>query len=69
MLTIDPMYIVFVVTAKHFLKNILVALDYITVAQLNVIQDRVTVPSGIGRIPMKIASGFSNFTVDQGDVL
>lgn len=68
MLTIDPMYNLFLGTAKHFFKNILVALDYITVAQLDVIQDRVnacTVPSGIGRIPMKIASGFSNFTADQ----
>ena len=68
MLTIDPMHNLFLGSAKHFLKNILVALDYITVAQLDVIEDRVnsfTVPSGIGRIPMKIASGFSNFTADQ----
>ena len=32
------------------------------------IQERVNtciVPSGIGRIPVKIQSGFSNFTADQ----
>ena len=68
MLTINPMHNLFLGTAKHFFKNILVALDYTTVPQLDVIQDRVnacTVPSGIGRIPMKIASGCSNFTADQ----
>ena len=68
MLTIDPIHNLFLGSAKHFFKNILLALDYITVAQLEMIQDRVnsfTVPSDIGRIPMKIASGFSSFTADQ----
>ena len=68
MLTIDPMHNLFLGSAKYFFKNILLALDYITVAQLEMIQDRVnsfTVPSGIGKIPMKIASGFSSFTADQ----
>ena len=68
MLTINRMHNLFLGSAKHFFKNIVVALDCITVAQFDVIQNRVntfTVPSGIGRIPMKIASGFSNFTADQ----
>ena len=68
MLTIDAMHNLFLGSAKYFFKNILISLDYIVGAQLDVIQDRVnsfTVPSGIGRIPMKISSGFSQFTADQ----
>ena len=68
MLTIDPMYNLFLRSAKYFFKNLLVALDYISVTHLEVIQNRVnsiTVPSGIGRIPIKISSGFSKFTADQ----
>lgn len=68
MLAIDPMHNLFLGTAKYFFKNILLSLDYITVSQLDTIQSRVnsfTVPSGIGRIPMKISSGFSQFTADQ----
>lgn len=39
-----------------------------TADQFSTIQkriDRFTVPSDIGRIPYKIASGFSSFTADQ----
>ena len=67
MLIIDPMHNLFLGSAKYFLKNILVANDYISNAQLGIIQDRVDsfiVLSGIGRIPLKIQSGFSQFTAD-----
>ena len=68
MLTIDPMHNLFLGSAKYFLKKILVSNEYISVSQLDLIQDRVnscTAPSGIGRIPQKIASGFAKFTADQ----
>lgn len=68
MLVIDPMHNLFLGSAKYFLKNILIAMDYISKADLEKIQERVNafiVPSGIGRIPMKIESGFSKFTADQ----
>ena len=53
MLVIDPMHNLFLGSAKYFLKNILIAMDYITAAQLNRIQERVNlfiIPSGVGRI-------------------
>ena len=65
MLVIDPMHNLFLGSAKHFLKDILMADSII---KKNTIQERVnffTVPSGIGRIPLKIHSGFSQFTADQ----
>lgn len=68
MLIIDPMHNLFLGSAKYFLKNILVPKGYISDAQLGIIQDRVDsfiVPSGVGRIPLKIQSGFSQFTADQ----
>lgn len=68
MLVIDPMHNLFLGSAKYFLKKILISHDYISVSQLDLIQNRVnscTVPSGIGRIPQKIASGFAKFTADQ----
>ena len=68
MLVIDPMHNLFLGSAKYFLKNILIEMEYISKADLEKIQQRVnscTVPSGIGRIPMKIESGFSKFTADQ----
>ena len=68
MLVIDPMHNLFLGSAKYFIKDILIAMDYITTAQLETIQQRVnsiSVPSGIGRIPLKVESGFSQFTADQ----
>ena len=68
MLVIDPMHNLFLGSAKFFLKNILMVMNYITASELDKIQERVnrfTVPSGVGRIPMKIESGFSKFTADQ----
>ena len=68
MLVIDPMHNLFLGITKYFLKNILIAKDYISKGDLEKIQERVNafiVPSDIGRIPMKIESGFSKFTADQ----
>lgn len=68
MLIVDPMHNLFLGSAKHFLKNILVAQKIINETDVVVIQERVDtliVPSDIGRIPHKILSGFSSFTADQ----
>ena len=68
MIIVDPMHNLFLGSAKHFLKNILVAQKIINETDVVVIQERVDtliVPSDIGRIPHKILSGFSSFTADQ----
>ena len=65
MLVLDPMHNLFLGTAKHFLKNLLIAGDHISSTDMEIVQKRVNasvVPSGIGRIPLKIESGF---TADQ----
>ncbi len=59
------MHNLFLGTAKHFLKNLLIAGDHISSTDMEIVQKRVNasvVPSGIGRIPLKIESGF---TADQ----
>ena len=68
MLIVDPMHNLFLGTAKHFYKNILVGQKIITETDFVIIQERVDsliVPSDIGRIPHKILSGFSSFTADK----
>ena len=58
----------FLGTAKHFLKAMWLESGVISQAQFDIIQHRVdlaTIPSGIGRIPYKISSGFSPFAVLQ----
>ena len=68
MLIIDPMHNLFLGSAKYFTKKILIERGYISREKLQMIQERVNsciVPSGIGRIPVKIQSVFSNFTADQ----
>lgn len=68
MLVLDPMHNLFLGTAKHVLKNIWLDQDIIEPSEFCVIQSRIdqtVVPSDIGRIPHKIASGFSSFTADQ----
>ena len=67
---IDPMHNLFLGTAKHFTKNILLNSEspLIEKVQLPVLQERVdncVVPSSMGRIPHKIASLCSSFTADQ----
>ena len=68
MLIVDPMHNLFLGTAKHFLGDIWLDMGIVTPDQFSTIQkrvDRFKVPSDIGRIPYKIASGFSSFTADQ----
>lgn len=67
MLIIDPMHNLFLGSAKHFLKLLLIGSN-ISESQFDVIQQRVDsviVPPDIGRIPHKIHTGFSSFTADQ----
>ena len=68
MLVVDPMHNLFLGTAKHFFKFILVETNIITTADFALIQDRVdsiVTPSDVGRVPRKIISGFASFTADQ----
>ena len=70
MLVVDPMHnlFMFMGTAKHFLSSIWPDNGIVSGSQFTIVQkrvDRFQVPSDIGRIPYKIASGFSSFTADQ----
>ena len=67
MLCIDPMHNLFLGTGKHMLSiwvehNIFSQDHFIRIQEFI---DSMSVPSDIGRIPSKIASGFSGFTADQ----
>ncbi|XP_077867666.1 uncharacterized protein LOC144356999 [Saccoglossus kowalevskii] len=64
---VDPMHNLLLGTAKNVIKT-WKTLSVIDDTKMETIQDRVdkmTVPSHIGRIPRKIAAGFSGFTADQ----
>ena len=64
----DPMHNLFLGSAKHFLKDIWIDKGIIPESSFDVIQQRVDsirIPTGMGRIPHKIRSGFSAFTADQ----
>lgn len=63
MLVIDPMHNLFLGSAKHFFKKILINRGLISDAHSRV--SSCIVPPGIGRIPQKIKSGFAKFTADQ----
>ena len=68
MLIIDPMHNLFLGSAKHFVKSILIGKQILSDAQFDILQHRVdsiTAPPDIGRIPQKIRSGFASFTADQ----
>lgn len=68
MLVVDIMHNLFLGTGKHVIKDIWIGLQLISESQFEVIQsrmDRMVIPTGIGRIPYKIRSGFSSFTADQ----
>lgn len=67
MLAIDPMHNLFLGTAKRMLNQWL-QLHLLPEGRLEVIQETVnniSVPSDVGRIPRKIATGFSGFTADH----
>ncbi|KAI8490511.1 hypothetical protein Bbelb_317790 [Branchiostoma belcheri] len=64
---IDPMHNLLLGTSKHVFK-VWVDLGVLNRKAFDVIQSRIDsmkVPSDVGRIPRKIASGFSGFTADQ----
>ena len=68
MLAIDPMHTLFLCVAKHYLQNVWMKNNIISESNFQLIQhriDNIVVPSGIGRIPTKIESGFAAFTADQ----
>ena len=67
MTIIDPMHNLFLGTAKYIL-NVWKELNFLTTDDLKRIQalvDNFIVPSDVGRIPLKIASGFAESTADQ----
>ena len=67
MLSIDPMHNLFLGTCKHMIA-IWTNQNFISKDQNEVIQniiDNTSVPSDVGRIPQKIASGFASFKADQ----
>ena len=67
MCVVDPMHNLLLGSAKHML-SVWTGLNLITSHHLKIIQDHVdrfVTPSDIGRIPGKIASGFSGFTAEQ----
>ncbi len=68
MLAVDPMHNLFLGSAKRILKKVWIDKGIIPEAKFDLIQnriDKVVVPPDIGRIPLKIRSGFSAFTADQ----
>ena len=67
MLTIDPMHNLFLGSGKHMMQ-LWLSLGIINSTHYTYLQefvDKMSVPSDIGRIPHKIATGFSSFTADQ----
>ena len=67
MLCIDPMHNLFLGTGKRMLsiweeQQLLDKRHFVNIQEF---VDTMCVPSDIGRIPLKIASGFSGFTADQ----
>ena len=68
MLVVDPMHNLFLGTAKHILKSVRLNRAILEDCHFELIQERVysaVVPSRIGRLPLKIRSGFAFFTADQ----
>ena len=64
---IDPMHNLLLGTAKHIMKT-WIAKGIIKSKDLNLLEERVSriqCPYDVGRIPLKISSGFSGFTADQ----
>ena len=64
---IDPMHNLFLGSAKRFMSVLIdtgaISKDCLLSIQKTV--DSITVPDGIGRIPLKIQSGFSRLTAEQ----
>ena len=68
MLIVDPMHNLFLGSAKHFMKAIIIERMLLSSGQFELLQqrvDRISAPPNIGRIPHKLQSGFASFTADQ----
>lgn len=65
--TIDPMHCLFLGVAKHLTKMYVKrgVIDKGALIKLQTSIDEIRVPSAVGRIPSKIASGFCSFSADQ----
>ena len=64
---VDPMHNLFLGVAKHAL-SVWKDAKILSAGAFDKIQntvDQIQVPSTVGRIPAKIASGFADFTADQ----
>ncbi|XP_065892610.1 uncharacterized protein [Dysidea avara] len=64
---VDPMHNLYLGTAKHMM-NIWVDNKILTKHHFDIIEEivaKITTPHDVGRIPLKISSGFSGFTADQ----
>ena len=64
---IDPLHNMLLGSPKHMIL-IWKEKGYLSNVQLETIQtwcDNFVIPSGVGRIPHKISSGFASFTADQ----
>jgi len=65
---IDPMHSVYLGIAKHVMKKLWLQNGILGLDKMAVIQARVdsfTAPTGVGRIPRKIATSFGGFTAEQ----
>ena len=68
MLKVDPMHNLFLGTSKRIIKKIWIGRQIISESDLDTIQSRVhesVVPADIGRIPLKIKSGFADLNADK----
>lgn len=65
--TIDPMHCLYLGIAKRMTKFYLTSnlIDKKNLPTIQKLIDSVRVPAGLGRIPRKIASGYSSLTSDQ----
>ena len=67
---VDPMHNLFMGSAKHIMQNVWLKEERALLSDVNLkrIQqkvDEVQFPSGLGRLPNKIATSFGGFTADQ----
>ena len=68
MLIVDPMHNLFLGSSKRMIKKVWIAQQLISESDLDTIQSRITgsvVPPDIGRIPLKIKSGFADLNADE----
>jgi hypothetical protein len=66
---VDPLHNLWLGTAKYFFKNILCeTLSETQLLEVQAIVDNTKMPSDLGSIPLKIASGFCSFTANQWEI-